>query len=385
MTAGQDVPPELAIEVGADTTIGADTEEESEVDKPRILHFSSSYFPRIGGLPSTIRDIAHQTSDTFEHFLMTRDLVRAGRTMERYRTGEEDDSDPNITVHRFRSDGEYLTAEMRKFIADFPHDVLMIHSTNPHLLEAAAITSARVLFAPQCKTRLELGENLSKVDLILALLPSHRAHFIEEHKVPEDNIVLFPYPVDVDKFKRKRHSGSHRLLYTGRISPGKRVWMLVELLAKLRKLDERYCLEIVGDYDHPSRDEPPLLEAIAARKLQPYVYVSRPSADLALMDDILETAHDLADIAVSASRSETFGHSFLEAVACGLPVVTLATGECREWASPYVHFVDSIEEMAEVVVSKPKQLSVSKWREFKALYSWQARKAGFVEIVEGVL
>jgi len=316
---------------------------------------------------------------------MTRDLVRAGRTVERYRTGEEDDSDPNITVHRFRSDGEYLTTEMRDFVAGFPHDILMIHSTNPHLLEAAAITGAKVLFAPQCKTQLNLGENLARVDRILALLPSHRVHFIEEHSVPENKIVLLPRLVDVDKFKRKRRSSSYRLLYTGRISPGKRTWMLVELLAKLRKLDERYCLEIVGDYDHPSRDESPLLDAIAAHKLQAHVTISKPSDDLAQMDGILATAHDSAGIAVSASRSETFGHSFLEAVACGLPVVTLATGECREWASPYVHFVDSIGEMAKVVAGKPKQASASKWREFKALYSWQARKAEFVEIVEGVL
>jgi len=359
---------------------------EAEVAKPRILHFSSSYFPRIGGLPSTIREIAHQTSDVFEHFLVTRDLVRAGLTTERYRTDEKDDSDPNITVYRFRSDGEYLTAEMRKFIASFPHDVLMIHSTNPHLLEAAAITNARVLFAPQCKTRLELGENLSRVDRILALLPSHRAHFVQEHKVPEDKIVVFPRLVDVDKFARKRRKGSHLMLYTGRISPGKRVWLLVEMLAKLRKADKAYRLQIVGDYDHPSRDEPALVSAaIAVYKMQPYVTISRPSADLAAMDDIIGDAHDLADIAVSASRSETFGHSLLEAVACGLPVVTTAEGECREWAAPYVHFVNSMEEMADVIASGPKQLSLAKWREFRTLYSWQARKAEFVEIVRGVL
>lgn len=380
MTAGQDVPPELSIGVGA----GTEGQRETEVAKPRILHFSSSYFPRIGGLPSTIRAIAHQTSGVFEHFLVTRDLVRAGLTTERYSTGE-DASDPHITVHRFYSDGEYLTSEMREFIADFPHDVLMIHSTNPHLLEAAAITSAKVLFAPQCKTRLNLGENLSHVDRILALLPSHRAHFVEEHGVPEGKIVLFPRLVDVDKFQRKRRAGSHRLLYTGRISPGKRVWMLVELLDRLRKVDKQYSLEIVGDYDHPSRDEAPPLEAIAAHGLQAHVAISKPSADLGQMDGILAAAHDTADIAVSASRSETFGHSFLEAVACGLPVVTLAEGECREWATPYVCFVDSVEEMAEVIAGKPKQISAAKYREFKALYSWQERKAEFVEIVEGML
>ena len=39
--------------------------------KPKLLHYSSSYFPRIGGLPVTIRDIAHHTADHFEHHLMT--------------------------------------------------------------------------------------------------------------------------------------------------------------------------------------------------------------------------------------------------------------------------------------------------------------------------
>lgn len=353
----------------------------SGMHRPIILHLSSSYFPRIGGLPSHVRNVAHHTSDVFEHHLVTRDLVRAGITWERYEAGR-DESDPHITVHRFWSDGEYLTKEMRSFIAVFPHQVLMIHSTNPHLLEAVECTKAAVVFAPQCKTKLKLGY-LARVDRIMALVPSHRVHFIEEHGVAEDKIMVLPQLVDVETFQRQE-KGNHRLLYVGRIAPGKRVWLLAELLGKLRQADKRYTLRIVGDYDHPPRDEPLLREAIAAHKVKSSVKFS-----VALTVGEVAATYRQGDVFVSASQSETFGHTFLEALASGLPAVTTARGEVREWASRYVYFTHAneefdVDEMA-WLVENAEPLSVELRDRFEAEYSWQARKAEFVGMVEGVL
>ena len=48
----------------------------------KLLHYSSSYFPRIGGIPSFIRMAARQTTDVFEHHLVTRNMVRAGVSWE---------------------------------------------------------------------------------------------------------------------------------------------------------------------------------------------------------------------------------------------------------------------------------------------------------------
>jgi len=183
--------------------------------KPRILSYSSSYFPRIGGLPVTIRDIAHHTSDVFEHSLMTRDLWRAGISWERMPVGA-DRSDPNLTVHRFRSEGgEYLTAEMVEFLQTFDYDVLVIHSTHPSLLQATEHTEAKVIFMPQTKTRRPVACFADKIDHAFVLLESDKAHFIE-HGIAADKITVFPRPVDVEIFKPTRSPQSgvrHHLLY----------------------------------------------------------------------------------------------------------------------------------------------------------------------------
>lgn len=351
--------------------------------KPRLLHYSSSYFPRIGGLPVTIRDIAYHTSDVFEHHLMTRDLWRAGVSWERAPVGA-DRSDPHLTVHRFRSNGEYLTGSMIAFLKRGDHDALIIHSTHPSLLGATEHTDAKVIFMPQTKTRQPVARFTDKIDHTIVLLESDKQHFVG-HGIPADKITVLPKPVDMQVFKPSPMSHQNRkrrhLLYAGRIAPEKRVWLLPAVLRKLRDRDKRYTLDIVGDYDHPERDGPPLMEAIAANQVKGSVHFS-----VAHTAEEMAAAYQACDVLVSASINETFGHVFSEALACGLAVVTTARGGVREWAGGYVDFVDSIEEIVEAIERAQSPLVSGSVRErFEREYSWQARKAEFVDVVRGVL
>ena len=350
--------------------------------KPKILHYSSSYWPRIGGLPVTIRDIAHHTSDHFEHHLMTRDLWRAGISWERAPAGT-DASDPHLTVHRFYSDGEYLTGGMKKFLQEFDYDVLIIHSTHPSLLEATAHTKAKVIFMPQTKTRRPVRKFVDRIDHTFALLESDKQHFIE-HGIAADKITVLPRPVDMEIFKPPSsvlRDGVYHLLYAGRIAPEKRVWWLPEVLAKLRTRSKRYTLDIIGDYDHPERDKPPLMEAIAAHEVKGSVHFS-----VAHTAEEMAAAYQACDVLVSASITETFGHVFTEALACGLAAVTTAQGGVREWAAPYVTFVDDVDGMVEAIEkAHPPLVPGAVWQRFWQKFSWQARKAEFVGVVEGAL
>ena len=329
-----------------------------------------------------IRDIAHHTSDVFEHHLVTRDLWRAGISWERAPAGT-DESDPCLTVHRFRSDGEYLTAEMAEFLQAFGYDVLAIHSTHPSLLEATEYTKAKVLFMPQTKTQMPLKKYLDRVDQAIVLLGSDRWHFME-HGLDGSRIAVLPRLVDTEIFRpveRPQSENRHHLLYVGRIAPGKCVWMLPMVLRKLRDQDVRYTLDIVGDYDHPERDKPPLMQALIANRVRGSVHFG-----VAWTVEEMAEAYRAADVLVSASVSETFGQTFVEALACGLPVVTTAGGGCREWAEGYVQFVDSAEDMAQAIVDASYPLAdFEAVARFHSEYSWQARKAEFVEIVEEMM
>ena len=64
----------------------------------------------------------------------------------------------------------------------------------------------------------------------------------------------------------------------------------------------------------------------------------------------------------------------------------MAGGGCREWAEGYVQFVDSAEDMAQAIVDASYPLAdFEAVARFHSEYSWQARKAEFVEIVEEMM
>lgn len=303
--------------------------------------------------------------------------------MERMPAGA-DTSDPHITVHRFYSDGDWLTAEMAAFIKAGDFDVLMIHSTHPKLLKAVELTDRPVICYANTRTEHEVGEYLDKLACLIVFTQETKDFFIKRHRVKADRVAIMPRLVDTEVFTPGvKSEGQHRLLYVGRISPGKRVWMLPEVLRRLRDRDLRYTLDLVGDYDHPSRDEPILTEAIAANRVKGSVHFS-----VAWTMEELAEAYQEADVLVSASVQETFCQVFLEALACGLPVVTTAGGECREWAAPYVHFTDDATvDVNELVwlIENADPLPPILREKFKQTYSWQARKAEFVGMVEGVI
>ena len=359
--------------------------------KAKLVHLSSSYFPRIGGVPAAIRSMGHHTSDVFEHHAVVRDLVRSGAKPVRYQVGA-DSSDPRITIHRFWSDGDLLPTEMREFLTGgFDYDVLMVHTVNPLLLQIAPLVGPRkVIVRARAKTELGGAGLLEHVDHIRATLPSIKEHYVARFGVDEGKITVIPRLVDVDVFNRSTRSsqsqGMTRLLYVGRIAPEKRVWLLAGVLAELRKRnpDSDYTLRIVGDYDHPHRDSPPLQDAIATHGVEGAV-----TFGVSYSVEGMAELYRRGDVLVSPSRREQFCQVFLEALASGLAVVTTADGGAREWAQDYVDFTSTPERVGEMVdlVEDARPPLGPEWvyEEFVCQYSWQARKAEFVEMVEGVL
>ena len=184
-------------------------------------------------------------------------------------------------------------------------------------------------------------------------------------------IEILPRLVDVELFKRRRHDG-HWLLYVGRIAPEKRVFELARVAAELGR-----PLHIVGDYDHPRRDKPPLDRAIDHYNAVVTFSVAQTMTGVA-------RAYRMGDILVSASRRETFCRVFLEALASGMAVASTAIGGCRDWASEWVEFVDDLADLSGAV-DRAKPLTDEQYNDFVAGYSWQSRACDFEKIVKGVV
>jgi len=292
-----------------------------------------------------------------------------------------DTSDPRLTVHRFQVERGYWSDEMLGFCQTFEYDVLVIHSTNPHLLELAEPAHAagrEVVFCPQTPTEHTIAQLLANVDRMIVLLPSWAEHFSGRHKFG-GAIKVLPRLVDVGWFERRatKDSGPRRLLYVGRFAPGKRVRAVIEAFAELRATGEAHTLYLVGAPDDVQRDMPPIEDAIRRARATGSVTASRA-------DTIEEcgTAYGHGDVLVSASTSETFCQVFLEALASGLAVVTTAKGGCREWAWPFVTFVDRPEQLADGV-RVARALGGAEYDEFVREFSWQARRGEWEGAIRG--
>jgi glycosyltransferase involved in cell wall biosynthesis len=131
-----------------------------------------------------------------------------------------------------------------------------------------------------------------------------------ENGVPGDRIAVVPYGVNLDKYQPKRASRNTnaplKLLFVGRINQRKGVKYLLEALRKLpaKHIELTICGRVVDDLK--------IFEAFQSQ------ITIRPSVSHAE----LVSAYQSADLFVFPSVAEGFGHVLLEAMACGLPVLS---------------------------------------------------------------
>ncbi|HEU4628914.1 MAG TPA: glycosyltransferase [Gemmatimonadaceae bacterium] len=115
-----------------------------------------------------------------------------------------------------------------------------------------------------------------------------------------------------------------RLAYVGRLSPEKGVAVLVEAMARLREMgpvDERPRLVLAGD--GPERDR--LAALVRERGCDDVITFAGQLDRTALVTLLSET-----DLCVLPSLTESFCKARLDAMICGVPVVTTEVGFGRE-------------------------------------------------------
>jgi glycosyltransferase involved in cell wall biosynthesis len=148
-----------------------------------------------------------------------------------------------------------------------------------------------------------------------------------ESGVPHQRIHLAPYGADLERFRpcpgRRAGLGTRRrlrLLFVGTINQRKGIKYLLDALAALPS--DRVDLVVCGRV----MDDLRLFEGFEGR------VEIRPSVSAAGLLDAYQTA----DLFVFPSLAEGFGHVLLEAMACGLPVVSTTRTAARDLIRPGV-------------------------------------------------
>jgi glycosyltransferase involved in cell wall biosynthesis len=133
-----------------------------------------------------------------------------------------------------------------------------------------------------------------------------------ENGVPHGSIAVIPYGVDSDKFRpdpnRLQSSGKLRLLFVGRINQRKGIRDLVEAmrLVDSKSVELTICGRVVDDLS--------IFRSHGDRiRILPNV-----------SNEALIAAYQAADLFVFPSVAEGFGQVLLEALACGLPILSTA-------------------------------------------------------------
>ena len=140
--------------------------------------------------------------------------------------------------------------------------------------------------------------------------------------LPDKDILFIPNGVDLSIFKpgeTQHDTSTLHLLFVGRLSREKRVDLLIHALAAIHH--ESWDLSIVGDGPESST----IKSLIAQRGLS-----DRISCTGWLDKATLLKTYQRSDIFVFPSTSEGMPNVILEAMACGLPVVTTRIRGCQE-------------------------------------------------------
>ena len=135
--------------------------------------------------------------------------------------------------------------------------------------------------------------------------------------IPPENISVEYLGVDPDAFRRGTRSAEPRLLYLGRLKAYKRIENVLDVLEAVPGA----MLDIVGDGDHRKELEAEIARRGLTDRVEMHGYVDEErKAEL----------YGRAWIALTASSSEGWSLTVMEAALCGTPSAALAVGGLSE-------------------------------------------------------
>ena len=220
---------------------------------------------------------------------------------------------------------------------------------------------------------------IRQADRVVVFSAQQRAFIHDKYGVPKHKIVIIPNGVGQDYFMAPRHytKGPKRLLFVGRLSPQKRLHILLEALPLLSK---QTSLTLVGDGEDRAQLERRAKELKVASKVR-FVGAKTPA-------ETLDYYH-AADLFVLTSEREGMPLAILEAMAAGLPVVGMNVSGVKEWVSGVGVLVkeasgEAVAQALRHVTTDPERLEQLSKRSLEAAghYSWERLLNEFEKLYE---
>lgn len=168
-------------------------------------------------------------------------------------------------------------------------------------------------------------KSVIKADKIIAVSNSTKQEIIKEYKIPAGKISIINSSIDHDRFNIKTHSEVKRvlkkykiekdyILFTGTIEPRKNVAGIIDAYAQLSEsIKDKYTLVLAGGKGWKDEEIELKLHQNFDLNIIRTGYVA---------DEDLPALYNGASLFVFPSQYEGWGIPILEAMACGVPVIT---------------------------------------------------------------
>lgn len=170
-----------------------------------------------------------------------------------------------------------------------------------------------------------VNKHIHEVDGVVSISEITKKKFMSWSGYPASSIYILPNAIHLDKYgiadknpsllDRYRLQGKKVLMTLGRLSSSERykgIDQTLEILPDLVRDDDSIVYLVAGDGDDRKRLEQKAVSLGISRHVIFTGYIS---------DEEKADHYRLADIYVMPSKGEGFGFVFLEAMACGIPVI----------------------------------------------------------------
>ncbi|MGR3302584.1 MAG: glycosyltransferase family 4 protein, partial [Candidatus Scalindua sp.] len=241
-----------------------------------------------------------------------------------------------------------------------------------------------------------LNKSIKKADIIIADSYSTKRDIIEFFNVDEKKIKVVHLGVEsrfrpisnvsnVEDYRTRNNLPSKMILNIGTLEPRKNVVTLIKAFKKLQeKWLKDYVLVIAGEKGWLYKR---IFEEIKSSGVEQSIILLG-----VVRDEDLPMLYNCADIFVYPSLYEGFGLPPLEAMACGIPVITSNTSSLPEVIGEAGIMVDpdDVNSLCESMYNllKDKKLwnrMSNMGREKSKLFSWEETAKKIVEIYDEVL
>jgi anaerobic magnesium-protoporphyrin IX monomethyl ester cyclase len=235
--------------------------------------------------------------------------------------------------------------------------------------------------------------SINTADIIVADSSSTKRDIIEYYGIKEEKIKVVHLGVEsrfrpisnVEEYRLKNKLPSKMILNVGTLEPRKNVITLIKAFKKLREKGfEDYKLVVAGDKGWLYKQ---IFKAAGHSCLEQEILFLG-----VVRDQDLPMLYNCADIFVYPSLYEGFGLPPLEAMACGIPVITSNTSSLPEVIGDAGIMVDptDVNSLCEsmCLLLKDKELwkrMSNAGRERSKLFSWEKAAKEILEIYDGVL